>query len=117
MAITEEVLDELMRGYKGPDDFYGPDGLVKQLSKALIERAMQAELTEQIGYGKSESVGKPSGNRRNRKATKTQRSDEGPKEIAAPAAVTAGLSPRLSRSANGNGWGLRTKSQRCTATG
>jgi hypothetical protein len=32
MAITKEVLDELMRGYKGPDDFYVPVGLVKQLS-------------------------------------------------------------------------------------
>ena len=32
MAITKEVLDELLRDYHGPDDFYGPDGLVKQLS-------------------------------------------------------------------------------------
>jgi hypothetical protein len=30
MAITKEVLDEQMKGYKGPDDFYGTDGLVKQ---------------------------------------------------------------------------------------
>jgi hypothetical protein len=30
MAITKEVLDELLGGYKGPDDFCGPDGLVKQ---------------------------------------------------------------------------------------
>jgi transposase-like protein len=54
MAITKEVLDELLKEYKGPDDFYGPEGIIKQLSKALIERAMQAELTEQIGYAKSE---------------------------------------------------------------
>jgi transposase-like protein len=57
MAITKEVLDELLNEYKGPDDFYGPEGLDKQLSKALIERAMQAELAEQIGYEKSEAVG------------------------------------------------------------
>ena len=30
MAITKEVLDELLREYKGPDDFYGPEGLIKQ---------------------------------------------------------------------------------------
>ena len=84
MAITKEVLDELMKGYKGPDDFYGPDGLVKQLSKALIERAMQAELTEQIGYVKSESGEKPTENRRNGKSSKTLRTDQGPMEIEVP---------------------------------
>ena len=40
MAITKEVLDELLRECKGPEDFHGPDGLIKQLGKALIERAM-----------------------------------------------------------------------------
>jgi hypothetical protein len=39
MAITKEALDELLKGC------HGPDGLVKQLSKALIERMMEAELT------------------------------------------------------------------------
>jgi transposase-like protein len=84
MAITKEVLDELLKGYHGPDDFYGPDGLIKQLSKALIERAMQAELTEHIGYGKSESGEKATSNRRNGKSTKTLRTDQGPMAIAVP---------------------------------
>ena len=59
MAITKEVLDELLKDYRGPDDFYGPDGIVKQLSKALIERAMRAELTGQTGYEKNEAGEKP----------------------------------------------------------
>ena len=84
MAITKDVLDELMKEYKGPDDFYGPDGLIKQLSKALIERAMQTELTEQIGYPKSEAGEKPTGNRRNGKSSKTLRTDQGPMEIEVP---------------------------------
>jgi transposase-like protein len=84
MAITKEALDELLKEYKGPDDFYGPDGLIKQLSKALIERAMQAELTEQIGYGKSESGEKATPNRRNGKSSKTLRTDQGPMEIEVP---------------------------------
>ena len=46
MAISKEILDELLKDYKGPDDITGPDGLLKQLTKAVIERAMQAELTE-----------------------------------------------------------------------
>ena len=77
MAITKEVLDELLKEYKGPDDFFGPDGLVKQLSKALIERAMQAELTEQIGYEKSEPGEKQTDNRRNGNSSKTLRTDQG----------------------------------------
>ena len=84
MAITKEVLDELLKEYKGPDDFYGPEGIIKQLSKALIERAMQTELTEQIGYEKSESGEKPNGNRRNGKSSKTLRTDQGPMEIEVP---------------------------------
>ena len=84
MAITKEVLDELLKEYKGPDDFYGPDGLIKQLSKALIERVMQAELTEQIGYEKHDSEEKTTTNRRNGKSSKTLRTDQGPMEIAVP---------------------------------
>jgi transposase-like protein len=75
MAITKEALDELMKEYHGPDDMYGPDGLVKQLSKALIERAMQAELTGQPGYEKNGTGGKPAENRRNGKPSKTLRTD------------------------------------------
>jgi hypothetical protein len=42
MAITKEVLDELLKEYRGPEDITGPEGLLKQLTKALIERAMEA---------------------------------------------------------------------------
>jgi transposase-like protein len=84
MAIRKELLDELLKDYKGPDDFYGPDGIIKQLSKALIERAMHAELTEQLGYEKSESGEKKTSNRRNGNTSKTLRTDQGPMEIEVP---------------------------------
>jgi transposase-like protein len=84
MAITKEVLDELLKDCNSPDEFYGPEGLVKQLSKALIERMMQAELTEQLGYGKNESGEKETKNRRNGKTSKTLRTDQGPMEIEVP---------------------------------
>jgi len=84
MAITREVLDELLKDCHGPDEFYGPDGLVKQLSKALIERMMQAELTDQLGYEKSEPGQKQTGNRRNGKTSKTLRTNQGPMEIEVP---------------------------------
>jgi transposase-like protein len=100
MAITKEVLDELLKEYKRPDDFYGPEGIMKQLSKALIEWAMQASnlrfaLTEQIGYEKSESGEKPNGNRRNGKSSKTLRTDQGPMEIAVPRDRDGDFEPRI----------------------
>jgi len=84
MAITKEILDELLKDCKGPDEFYGPGGLVKQLSKALIERMMEAELTDQLGYEKSKSGEKQTENRRNGKTSKTLRTDQGPMEIEVP---------------------------------
>jgi len=84
MAITKEILDELLKDCNSPDEFYGPDGLVKQLSKALIERMMQAELTDQLGYEKSKSGEKQTENRRNGKTSKTLRTDQGPMEIEVP---------------------------------
>jgi transposase-like protein len=84
MALTKEILDELLKDCKNPDQFYGPDGLVKQLSKALIERMMQAELTEQLGYEKNDSGEKETENRRNGSTSKTLRTDHGPMEIEVP---------------------------------
>jgi transposase-like protein len=95
MAITKEVLDELLKDYKGPDDFYGPDGLIKQLSKALIERAMQAELSEQLGYEKSKSGDKETENRRNGMSKKTLRTDQGPMEIEVPRDRTGDFEPQI----------------------
>jgi putative transposase len=49
MTIKKEILDELIKDYKNPEDLLGENGLLKQLTKQLLERAMQAELTHQIG--------------------------------------------------------------------
>jgi transposase-like protein len=100
MAITKEVLDELMKDYHGPDDMYGPEGLVKQLSKALIERAMQASnlrfaLTEQLGYEKNGTGDKPTENRRNGKSSKTLRTDQGAMEIEVPRDREGEFEPKI----------------------
>lgn len=84
MAISKEVLDELLKDYKGPEDITGPDGLLKQLTKALVERAMDAEMTMHLGYEKSDQADKDTTNRRNGKTKKTLRSDQGPLEIEVP---------------------------------
>jgi putative transposase len=52
MEIRKEILDELVRDYNGPEDLPGEQGLLKQLTKALSERAMESELTHELGYEK-----------------------------------------------------------------
>jgi transposase-like protein len=95
MGIRKELLDELLKDYKGPDDFYGPAGIMKQLSKALIERMMETELTEQLGYDKSEFGAKQTANRRNGKTSKTLRTDQGPMEIAVPRDREGDFEPKI----------------------
>jgi len=84
MAISKDVLDTLMKDYKGPDDLTGPNGLLKELTKALVERAMEAEMTEQIGFEKSNQAEKTTKNRRNGSTPKTLRSEQGPLQIDVP---------------------------------
>jgi transposase-like protein len=78
MAFSKELLDEILKDYHGPGDFYGPEGIMKQLTKALVERTMEAELTEHLGYEKSDQGEKTTANRRNGKTDKTLRTDSGP---------------------------------------
>lgn len=69
--IRQELLDELLADYESRDDLVGPDGLIKQLFKRLIETAAGAELTAELGYDKGDPVGRGSGNSRNGTTPKT----------------------------------------------
>jgi transposase-like protein len=60
MEIDKELIDKLLADYKGPEDLIGEQGLLKQLTKALVERAMQAELTHHLGYSKNDPAGRGS---------------------------------------------------------
>jgi putative transposase len=95
MAIPKEILDELLKDYKGPEDITGENGLLKELTKALIERAMQAELTEELGYEKNQKGEKPTANRRNGSNGKTLRSDLGPLEIEVPRDRQGEFEPKI----------------------
>ena len=53
MTIPNDLLDALMKDYKNPEDLIGETGLLKQLTKQLLERAMQAEMTDHLGYEKN----------------------------------------------------------------
>ena len=85
MTIRKEILDELIRDYKNPEDLLGENGLLKQLTKALLERAMSAELTHELGFERHDkSPVKENGNRRNGTSAKTVKSKHGEIELSIP---------------------------------
>ncbi len=85
MTIRKEILDELIRDYKNPEDLLGENGLLKQLTKALLERAMSAELTHELGFERNDKSSlKENGNRRNGTSAKTVKSKHGEIELDIP---------------------------------
>jgi putative transposase len=70
-TIDNELIDSLLKNYKKPEDLVGENGLLKQLTKQLLERAMAAEMTEHVGYDKHDAAGNNSGNSRNGNSAKT----------------------------------------------
>ena len=95
MTIKKEVLDELMAGYEKPEDLLGDEGLFKQLKKALLERALGAELTHHLGYEKGDPAGRGTGNVRNGSYGKTVLTDEGAVEIEVPRDRNGSFEPQI----------------------
>ena len=95
MPITPELLDELLKDYQSPEDMFGHDGLLQQLTKAVVERALQGELTHHLGYEKHSPEGNNSGNSRNGKSKKTIRGKRGQLEIDVPRDRNAKFEPQL----------------------
>lgn len=54
MTISKQVLNELINNYQNPEDLRDENGLLKQLTKALPERAMKEELTDESGFAKND---------------------------------------------------------------
>ncbi len=75
--IPPELINELLKGYKDPEDITGSDGLLKQLTKAILERALASELTHELGYEKHSRSGHVS-------SSKTLKTDHGDMEISIP---------------------------------
>lgn len=84
MAIRKELLDELLEGYQEPEDLMGENGVLQQLTKALIERVLEGEMTHHLGYEKHSPEGKNTGNSRNGKTSKTLKGKQGAIPIEVP---------------------------------
>ncbi len=95
MEIKKELIDELLKDYRKPEDVIGDNGLLKQLTKALLERAMSAELTNHLGYEKSDPAGYNSGNSRNGSTPKTLKGDFGEMVVETPRDRNGSFEPQI----------------------
>lgn len=95
MAIDQKLIDKLLADYKKPEDIIGENGLLKQLTKALLERAMQAEMTDHLGYEKHDPEGHHSGNSRNGASTKTLKGEFGEMALETPRDRNASFEPKI----------------------
>ncbi|MDZ7871216.1 MAG: IS256 family transposase [Rheinheimera sp.] len=95
MPITDQLLDQLLADCKSPEDLMGEQGLLRQLTKKLAERALEAEMEHHLGYAKHDPAGKKSGNSRNGKTSKTVRSVHGEIELEVPRDRNSTFEPRL----------------------
>lgn len=84
--ITEldAAIDTLLKSYKTPEEILGENGLLKQLTKAVLQRALQAEMTHHLGHEKHGSVSTKGGNARNGSSPKTIKGDFGSMPLEIP---------------------------------
>lgn len=72
-----QLADSLLTNYKKPEDLIGENGLLKQLTKMLVERALETEMAEHLGHDKSDPVTNVTGNARNGHSAKTLKGEFG----------------------------------------
>ena len=95
-ALSTESIDALIKDAKSagtPLD--GIDGLLNQMTKAVIERALQAELTDHLGYDSGDPAGRGTGNSRNGTSSKTVSTMNGPVEISVPRDRAGSFEPAI----------------------
>ena len=95
MTVSNELIDRLLADYKKPEDLIGENGLLKQLTKRLVERALEAEMAEHLGHGKNEPVANPRGNTRNGKSKKTLKGEFGELPIDIPRDRDGSFEPQI----------------------
>jgi putative transposase len=92
--ISDEVIDELLKQGRKPEDI---NGLLKQFTKAVLERALQGEATAHLGYDKHDPAGNNSGNSRNGVTRKTLKGDFGQIELETPRDRNGEFEPQIIR--------------------
>ena len=95
MTFRPELIDELLKDYRSPEDLMGESGIVKQLTKALIERCLSAELDHHLVEEKAQPEVECPRNRRNGTSKKTIKGEFGEAEISIPRDRNAAFEPQL----------------------
>lgn len=93
--LPTDLIDSLLADYKKAEDLIGEHGLLKQLTKALVERALQAEMIEHLGHDMHETVTNPTGNARNGKSRKTLKGEFGALSIEIPRDREGSFEPQI----------------------
>jgi putative transposase len=94
-ALPADLIDSLLSGYKKPEDLIGENGLLKQLTKALVERALDAEMEAHLGHAKNDTVTNSAGNTRNGKSSKKLKGEFGELPIEIPRDRHGSFEPQL----------------------
>jgi putative transposase len=96
-VLPDEVIDELLAGRKTEEQIVGPGGLLSQLTKRVVERAMEVELTDHLGYEPHQEPPGGAGNTRNGSTPKTLTTEHGSVEIKAPRDRQGTFEPKIVR--------------------
>jgi putative transposase len=95
-AMSPSTIDSLIKDAKAsgtPLD--GVDGLLNQITKAVLERALEAEMSEHLGYEPGDPAGRGTGNSRNGKTSKTVATTNGPLDMRVPRDRNSTFEPRI----------------------
>ena len=95
MTISDSVIDEILKDYKTPEDLVGKGGIFKELTKRILERAMDGEMDHHLGYAKHDNAGDGSGNSRNGKSIKKIKGEFGEVEIEVPRDRNGDFEPQI----------------------
>jgi putative transposase len=95
--LPDEVVDELLAGARTEEEIVGPGGLLSQLTKRLVERALEVELTDHVGYERHQEPPGGSANTRNGSTPKTLITEHGQVGIDAPRDRDGSFSPKIVR--------------------
>jgi putative transposase len=93
--IPDELVASLLANYRKPEDLIGENGLLKQLTKLVVEKALEAEMAGHLGHGKNKPVENPTGNTRNGKSKKTLKGEFGELPIEIPRDRHGTFEPQL----------------------
>jgi putative transposase len=96
MTIDPKLVEELLADYKKPEDIIGENGLLQQLTKAILERALKVELTEHVGYERHDPAGHyHSGNSRNGSTAKKLKGEFGEMDLETPRDRNGSFEPAI----------------------